>query len=403
LFDWFSSQYKEEMMSKLERQHVQSIIGHFETLPDPRHSKNQRHLLIDVVVISVCAVIAGAEGPTAIERWAKAKGGWLKELLELPNGIPSHDTVRRVLQALNPEAFQKCFEEWISSCLLGKDGQKSSSKSSKRHIAIDGKSLRRSHDRKSELGPLHLVSAWASDEGISLGQIATEEKSNEITAIPALLNRIDVKDTIVTIDAMGCQRNIAKQIIQAKADYILAVKDNQPKLFEAIRSHFESETEDDDQLDGSVRRCETHEKGHGRIEHRFYYLAKIPKDNPVLTKWPGAKAIGMAIRVCEQDGKTTEDTRYYIVSKYFSAQQFAAAVRGHWSIENTLHWQLDVNFREDENRTRNRQLTSNLAWLRRFAIGLLKQHPSKDSIKGKAQTAGWDNQFLMEVLTGKGS
>jgi predicted transposase YbfD/YdcC len=390
-------------MNEVNLDDVESIIGHFDLLPDPRHTRNRRHLLVDIIVISVCGVIVGCEGPTAIERWAKAKREWLEEFLELPNGIPSHDCIRRVLLALHPEAFQKCFERWITGCLLARGEQASPAKSSSRHIAIDGKALRRSHDQKAGLGPLHLVSAWAAEEGVSLGQVATEEKSNEITAIPELLGQIDIKDTIVTIDAMGCQKKIAKQIVDEEGDYVLAVKQNQPTLYEAILSYFESHWDDEDQFDGPLREFETHEKGHGRVEDRFYFLAKVPKDELVFSQWPGVKAIGMAIRVCKKDGKTVEDRRYYIVSRYLSGKRFAEAVRGHWRIENTLHWQLDVVFREDDSRVRQRRLTNNLAWLRRFAISLLKRHPSNHSIKGKAQMAGWNNDFLAEVLTSKGT
>jgi len=388
-------------MNKIDRDGVESIIWHFNLLPDPRHTRNRKHLLVDIIVIAVCGVIVGCEGPSAIERWAKAKRDWLEELLELPNGIPSHDCIRRVLLALQPEAFQKCFENWIRHCLFSRGEQGAFAKLGPRHIAIDGKSLRRSHDRKAGLGPLHLVSAWAAHEGISLGQVATEEKSNEITAIPELLEQIDLKNAIVTIDAMGCQKKIAKQIVDGKGAYVLDVKQNQPTLYDAIESYFESHWNDDDQFDGPLRQFETHEKGHGRVEDRFYFLTTPPKDHPAFSRWPSVKAIGMAIRICKKDGTTTEDRRYYIVSRYLSGQRFAEAVRGHWTIENTLHWQLDVTFREDDSRVRHRRLTNNLAWLRRFAITLLKRHPSNQSIKGKAQIAGWNNDFLMEILTNK--
>lgn len=388
-------------MARIKQAHVKSIIDHFESLPDPRFDKNRRHLLAEVIVISVCGIIVGCEGPTAIERWAKAKQDWLKQVLELPYGIPSHDCIRRILLALKPEAFQTCFEKWIESCLVGTSDSKLGGNASIGHIAIDGKTLRRSHDKASGLGPLHLVSAWTADQGVSLGQVATDEKSNEITAIPELLDQINIKDTIVTIDAMGCQTKITQKISDAGGDFVLAAKQNQPKLHDAIMAFFESHWKDGDWVGGACHRYETHEKGHGRIEDRYYYLAKIPDGVSVFSQWPGLKAIGMAIRVSEKDGVITEDVRYYIVSRYLSGRRFAAAVRGHWSIENTLHWQLDVTFREDDNRVRNRYLTNNLAWLRRFAISLLKRHPSTHSIKGKAQIAGWNNDFLFQVLTGK--
>ena len=223
-------------MGRIKQESVESIIDHFRSLPDPRHTKNQRHLLVEVIVISVCGVIVGCEGPTAIERWAKAKQNWLKQVLKLPNGIPSHDCIRRILLALKPEAFQKCFEEWVFSCLMSTSDSASDKDPPAGHIAIDGKTLRRSHDRASGLGPLHLVSAWAVDQGVSLGQAATEEKSNEITAIPELLDQINIQGAIVTVDAMGCQKDIAQKIVDGGGDYVLAVKQNQPKLSNAIES-----------------------------------------------------------------------------------------------------------------------------------------------------------------------
>ena len=368
-----------------------SIVKHFESLPDPRHERNRRHLLVDVIVIAVCGVIAGCEGPTAIHRWAKVKEDWLRDLLELPHGIPSRDCVRRVLSALKPEAFQRCFGEWIAESIGSDDA-------AARHVAIDGKTLRRSHNRGAGLGPLHVVSAWASDTGLALGQLATDEKSNEITAIPELLDQIDVNKAIVTIDAMGCQKEIAKKIIDQGADYCLAVKENQPTLYTSIEAFFNTHLEDDCQSI-ACRRHETHEKSHGRADTRDYYLAKLPDDFPLKEKWPGLKAIGMACRWSERDdGKQSADIRYYITSRYLSGEKFAAAVRGHWGIENSLHWVLDVTFDEDQSRARDRRLADNIAWLRRLAIGLLKQHPSKHSIKGKRQIAGWSNHFLTEVL-----
>ena len=370
-----------------------SIVKHFESLPDPRHTRNRHHLLVDIVVIAVCGVIVGCEGPTAIERWAKAKKDWLEQFLELPGGIPSRDCLRRVLSTLKPEAFQECFQNWIAESLLGdQDG-------SHRTIAIDGKTMRRSHDRAGGLGPLHMVSAWASECGISLGQIATEEKSNEITAIPKLLDRIDVAGAVVTIDAMGCQKEIAKKIKDDGGDYVLAVKDNHPKLYLALQTFFLEAMEDDfEQV--SYRYHETHGKGHGRLEERYYYLAKLPNDFAFTKQWAGIKAIGMVISITENsDGTTSQDVRYFIVSRYLSGERFAQSVRGHWSIENSLHWVLDVTFNEDQSRTRKRRMADNLSWLRRFAISLLKQHPSKNSIKGKSQIAGWSNDFLLQVLT----
>ena len=376
---------------------LESIVKHFESLADPRDTRNRRHLLVDVIVISVCGVIVGCEGPTAIVRWAKAKEDWLGQVLELPNGIPSKDCVLRILSLLKPAAFQECFQRWIGECLLGDvDG-------SHRTIAIDGKTMRRSHNHAAGLGPLHMVSAFASEHGIALGQIATEEKSNEITAIPNLIDQIDVKGAVVTIDAMGCQKEIAKKITGAGGDFVLAVKDNQLNLHQAIKKYFLDAMESDFEW-VSARQYETHDKGHGRVDDRYYYLMKLPDDFPFKKLWPGVKAIGMAIRITENsDGTTSDDIRYFIVSRYLSGKRFAQSVRGHWGIENSLHWVLDVTFNEDQSRTRDRRLADNLSWLRRFAISLLKQHPSKSSIKGKSQIAGWSNDFLLQVLATQGT
>ncbi len=374
---------------------LDSIVKHFESLPDPRHTRNRRHLLADVITIAVCGVIVGCSGPTSIERWAKAKANWLEELLSFHNGIPSRDCIRRVLSALKPEAFQTCFQSWMMSLVSGNEETRPT-------IAIDGKSMRRSHDRSRGLGPLHLVSAWLSEQGLSLGQVATEEKSNEITAIPELIDQIDVKGAIVTIDAMGCQKAIAKKIVDAKGDYVLAVKDNQPTLHDAIKDLFSDERQDD-LLKMSHRQHQTSEKGHGRYDDRCYVLAKIPRNASWKDAWPGATAVGMAVRTTEKrDGTTDGDVRYFITSCYLSGERFAQAVRGHWGIENSLHWVLDVTFDEDQSRTRERFAASNLSWLRRFAISLLKRHPSKHSIKGKSEMAGWNNEFLMQVLMAQG-
>jgi len=370
----------------------ESIIKYFESLPDPRHTRNRRHLLGDIITLSVCGVIVGCDGPTSIACWAKEKKDWLQEWLALPKGIPSRDGIRRVLSALQPDAFQTCFQDWIAACLVG------SEEDSQATIAIDGKTLRRSHDRAAGLGPLHLVSAWASEHGLALGQVATEEKSNEITAIPELIEKIDVKGAIVTIDAMGCQKGIAEKIVAGQGDYVLAVKENQPKLYQAIQAVFNGHLENDLQH-VPHRRHETRETGHGRTDERYYYLAKLPRDFPLRKEWPSIKAIGMAVRITEKsDGTTSDDVRYFIVSCYLSGPRFARAVRSHWGIENSLHWVLDVPFDEDQSRTRNRHMANNLSWLRRFAIRLLKRHPSTDSIKGKRERAGWSNDFLMQVL-----
>jgi predicted transposase YbfD/YdcC len=378
---------------------LSSVVEYFESLPDPRHHRNRRHLLGDVITLAVCGVIVGCEGPTTIALWARAKHDWLKQLLELPHGIPSRDCIRRVLSTLKPQAFQQCFQSWIASLVGETAGENTQPQ---RRIAIDGKTMRRSHDARNGLGPLHLVSAWAAENGLSLGQLATEEKSNEITIIPELIDRIDVKGAIVTIDAMGCQKQIAEKIVEGGGDYVLAVKDNQPKLHQAIQDIFSDERQAE--LSKRPRRQhQTSEQGHGRKDERYYVLAKLPGNFPLKDQWPGAQAVGMAVRVtAKSDGTTSGDVRYFISSCYPSGPRFAQAVRGHWSIENSLHWVLDVTFDEDQSRTRNRRMADNLSWLRRFAISLLKRHPSKDSIRCKSKMTGWNNDFLLQVLTHKG-
>ena len=373
---------------------VGSIGVHFESLPDPRHTRNRKHLLVDIVTLSICGILCGANGPTAIHRWAKSKASWLARYLELPNGIPSRDCIRRLLTVLKPEAFQKCFQEWIAK------GVETDETGKRRLIAIDGKSCRRSHDAAKELGALHIVSAWASENRLVLAQQKVNEKSNEITAIPALLEMLEIAGCIVTIDAMGCQKAIAEQIVEGGGDFVLAVKDNQPKLHQAIREHFAAHLARDLE---ELQYCyhDSQEEGHGRIDERAYYLTRPPKDFAVQDDWPQIKAIGYAVRfTLHSDGSTSQDIRYYIASRYLSGKRFGEVVRGHWGIES-MHWVLDVNFREDDSRARERTLGNNLSWLRRFAITRLKHHPMKESLRGKMQIAGWNDDFLAEVLTGQ--
>jgi len=370
---------------------VGSVGSYFESLSDPRHTRNRKHLLIDIMVIAVCGIICGSDGPTAIHRWARHHADWLKQHLKLPNGIPSRDCIRRLLTAVKPRAFQKCFEEWIADAIPEKEG------GDKKLVAIDGKTCRRSHDSKHDLGALHIVSAWASEEGIALGQVATEAKSNEITAIPLLLCQIDLANSLITIDAMGCQKEIAEQTVKGGGDFVIAVKDNQPKLAAAIAAFFQEHLERDLE-DLQYRSHETVDHGHGRIDERAYYLAKVPKDFAPKADWPMVKAIGYSLRITTHaDGRETHEVRYYICSSYLTGKRFSEAVRGHWSIES-MHWVLDVNFREDESRTRERTLGDNLSWLRRFAITLLKRHPGKDSLRGKMISCAMDTTFLTEVL-----
>jgi len=372
---------------------IKGIKNHFGELPDPRSTINRLHLLIDVVVISLCGVLAGADGPVAIEVWAKANHDWLRQHLKLPYGIPSHDTLRRFLERVDPQAFQRCFASWIESLLIP-DAEGA------RLLNIDGKTLRRSHDRKRGLGPLHLVSVWASQQGLTLGQVATEEKSNEITAIPAVLELVDVKGAIVTIDAMGCQKAIAQKIIEHGGDYVLPVKGNQGHLEQAIEAYFDEHLEDDF-VGIKVSRFETDEKHHGRIERRTYLQVNVPDTLTGRDEWAGLRTLGIVIRTRETAGQETGEVQCYISSMKRNAKLFARAVRGHWGIENSCHWSLDMTFREDESRVRDRRLAETLAWLRRFALGLLKQHPdTKKSLVMKRRLAGWSTTFLSEVLFG---
>jgi predicted transposase YbfD/YdcC len=374
---------------------VEAIGSYFQSLSDPRHSRNRKHLLIDIAVIAICGLVCGCDGPTAIHRWATERHDWLGQFLTLPNGVPSRDCIRRLLMALQPQAFQKCFQDWIARAIrTDADGPA-------RLVAIDGKTCRRSHDADRGLGPLHLVSAWASEEGVALGQVATDQKSNEITAIPQLLKQIELTDALVTIDAMGCQKEIARDIVTGGGDFVIAVKDNQPNLREAIAAHFLKHLENDLE-DLRYRRCETSEAGHGRLDERSYFLTKVPPDFAVKKEWPWVKAIGFSVRITRHaDGRETDEVRYYILSRYLSGKRFSEAVRGHWGIES-MHWVLDVNFREDASRTRERTLANNLGWLRRFAVTLLKRHPVKDSLRGKMIRCMLNTDFLTEVLTMQG-
>ena len=254
-------------MTQLEAKEVRGLMGHFSDLPDPRSTVNRRHVLVDVIVISICAVIAGADGPVGIAEWANAQREWLKKYLRLPHGIPSHDTFGRVLESLDPEIFQKCFAAWLESISDQIDADTDEAK--EKHYAIDGKTIRRSHDRRNGLGPLHLVSVWATQHGMSLGQIATEEKSNEITAIPQLLDRLELENSIVTIDAAGCQKNIAEKIVAKGGDYVLALKGNQESLYQAVQEYFDAQVERDF-VGVQYSDCDEEDKSHGRLDKRYY-------------------------------------------------------------------------------------------------------------------------------------
>jgi predicted transposase YbfD/YdcC len=383
-------------MTKVHRSGLEEVVAHFTALEDPRSPINRQHPLVSVVVIALMAVLAGAGGPTAIARWAELKKQWLLPLLPLPAGIPRKDVFRRVLMLLNPAAFQACFFNWLQA-LRAKLAQDNGVQQPV--FAVDGKTARRSHDRAHALGALHAVSVWASDFGLSLGQVACDDKSNEITAIPELLRLVDIKGAIITIDAMGTQKAIAEQIIDSKADYVLALKGNQETLHQAVIDYFDEQMKNDF-AQAKARRLLTTEKGHGREEIRSYIQMPVPPDLADLELWKGLHTIGVVTSQCTRDGKETIETRYYISSLGLGVKRFANAVRSHWGIENSCHWSLDFTFREDESRIRENTLRENFAWLNRFLLSLLKQHPGKDSIVMRRRGCGWDENFLLQVLTG---
>jgi predicted transposase YbfD/YdcC len=373
---------------------LDEVVLHFAELEDPRSAVNLQHPLVSVIVIAMMAVRAGASGPTAIARWAAFKEEFLLDVLNLPNGVPRKDVFRRVLMTLKPGAFQVCFANWLTSL---RATAAAATGVERPILAVDGKTARRSHDRKNGLGALHAVSVWASEFGLSLGQVACAEKSNEITAIPELLRLVDIKGAIITIDAMGTQKAIAAEIIDGEADYVLALKGNQETLHQAVIDHI------NEQLDGDLdeaREPVTTDKGHGREETPTYLQLPAPKDLPGFTLWKGLKSIGVVTSQCLRDGKETIELRYYISSLAMRVKTFARAVRSHWGIENTCHWVLDMTYREDESRIREKSLRENFAWLNRFTLSLLKQHPARMSLAMKRRSCGWDENFLLEVVTG---
>jgi predicted transposase YbfD/YdcC len=383
-------------MPKPQRVCLDEVVSYFDGLEDPRAHVNRKHPLVSVVVIAMMAVLAGAGGPTAIARWAALKEELLLQVLALPNGIPRKDVFRRVLALLRPEAFQACFVNWLQS-LRARAAEATGV--DQPVFAVDGKTARRSHDGARGLGALHCVSVWATDFGLSLGQLACEEKSNEITAIPELLRLVDIQGAIITIDAMGTQKAIAAQIIDSGADYVLALKGNQETLHQAVIDYVDQQLTNDF-AEAPARRHLVVEKGHGREEVRSYIQMPVPEGLRGLGMWKGLRTIGLATRVYTRNGEETGEARYYISSLPMGVRRFARAVRSHWSIENTCHWSLAMTFREDDSRLRGPQIRENFAWLNRFALSLLKQHPGKDSIAMKRRGCGWSDSFLMEVLTG---
>jgi len=365
-----------------------SIRKFFAKVKDPRRAHRRLHPLQDIIVIALCAVIAGAQDWQEIATFGRKRLAWLRRFLAVPNGCPSHDTFERVFDRLNPQVFQACFRQWVEAI---------TATLKIKHVAIDGKTLRGSGSAK--LGPLHLVSAWATAQHLSLGQVATDAKSNEITAIPALLELLDLQGALVTIDAMGCQKDIAAKIIAQGGDYALMVKDNQPHLLADIQACFEKA------LDAACAGVphdiyETRSQGHGREEYRRYTVLHSAEGIRHREQWQGLTAIGMCYSERTVAGQTTTEARYFIGSKNASAKTYGLAMRNHWGIENSLHWQLDVTFDEDRNRVTRRNGAENFALLRRLSLSLLKAHPEKLSIAKKRFAAALDPDFLEEILRG---
>lgn len=381
-----------------------TLLDHFASVEDPRIERTKEHLLINLIAIAICAVICGADSWVEVENYGNAKLEWLKQFLSLPNGIPSHDTFGRVFARLKPEQLQESFLSWIEAVSHLSQGQV---------IAVDGKTLRHSYDRRDNKGAIHMVSAWATANRLVLGQRKVEEKSNEITAIPELLKVLALEGCIVTIDAMGCQKEIAQQIIQQQADYVLSLKGNQGKFHEDVVQVFEHARSIDFagiEHDG----YQTVTKNHGRIEIRRHWVLGQVKYLVDAAQWVGLTRIGLVESERRTQGQTTIEQRYYILSGNSSAIQFANAVRSHWQVENCLHWVLDVAFREDECRIRKEQVSDlksetpllrsgyapeNMALFRHIALNLLVQDKTaKGGVKAKRLKAGWDNTYLLQLL-----
>jgi predicted transposase YbfD/YdcC len=367
-----------------------SICHHFRKLKDPRRVRRRLHVLQDIIVIALCATIAGAQDWQEIAIFGQNRSDWLKRFLKLPNGIPSHDTFERVFDRIDPLAFLACFRGWVKALEEVLDIE---------HVAIDGQTMRSSGT--AELKPLHLVSAWATAQHLSLGQVAVDEKSNEITAIPLLLDLLDLNGAIVTIDAMGCQKAIAQKIIDKGGDYVLPVKGNQPNLLTDVEQSLAAALEND--FAGLEHDFyESRERGHGRDEYRSCMVLHHTAGIRNADEWANLTTIGMCYSERTVNGVQSEEVRFFIGSRKADAKTYAKVQRHHWGIENSLHWQLDVTFDQDDNRVTKRNGAQNLALLRKLVLSLLKAHPAKVSIAKKRYTAALDTQFLEEVLRGDG-
>lgn len=374
-----------------------SLIACFQDLPDPRVDRTKNHKLIDILVISICTLLCCGESFNDMEEFGNAKHDWLKSFLELPNGIPAHDTFNRVFAALDPQRFLDCFLRWTQSLRTAVAGE---------IVAMDGKALRRALDQGQALP--YVVSAWAVENGLVLGQLKVADKSNEITAVPELLRALELRGCLVTTDAMGCQKKIAKQIIDSGADYVLALKGNHETVHEEVKTYLDDAIRQQ-AADRAARRrsktselvyMETVEKDHGRLETRRYWQSENIEWFADLTKWEGLRSVGVVEAVRVIKGQTSTERRYYLSSLSCDITRFAKAVRGHWGVENQVHWHMDVSFGEDQSRARTGHAAENLATLRRLALNLLKRETTKKrGIRGKQRCAGWDHRYLLHLLS----
>ena len=368
-----------------------SIFDHFASLSDPRVNRGQNHSLYEMVVIALTAAICGANGWVDVERFGKAKIDWFKKFLTLEYGIPSHDTFGRTFAMLNTEEFLTCLQNWLQTLNLNMQGE---------GVAIDGKTLRQSFDHQTGIGALHVVNAWATGLRICLGQVAVDDKSNEITAVPRLLEFLELQGAVVTLDAMHCQTETASSILDQGADYVLTVKGNQPTLHQRLEELFLEYGEQDYRAPG-LRRHVTVEKSHGREERRTYYVAPVPDD--LRSKWKGIQSVGMVYRYSKDvvSGKVHEEIMFFISSLPPKIRTVAQYVRGHWSVENSLHWSLDVTFAEDASRIRKGNGPEVASIFRRLAMTILQQDTTqKENIRGKRLMAGWNTDVLEQIFTG---